>query len=65
MLRSTKQRRAVVQMAHLGLSLPLGFLLYAAPELTEHVRLGMQVLGFPVLVLTGLWMWLAPRFLRR
>lgn len=61
MLHSRKRRRTLMRSTHLALGVPLGFAIYAPPELAESVRLGLQVVGFPALVLTGLWLWLAPR----
>ena len=61
MLRSSKRRRTTLRLAHLALSLPLGFALYAPPDLAQPVHLFLQIIGFPALILTGLWMWLAPK----
>ncbi len=54
MLHSNKQRRTLVRLAHLTLSVPLGITLYAPENVAQPGMLFMQTAGFPALVLSGL-----------
>ncbi len=60
---SNKQQRQLVRVVHLIIGSALGFLVYAPPHLTEGLRLIIQVGVFPVVVLTGLWLWYGTRIL--
>jgi hypothetical protein len=58
---SNKQQRHLVRAAHLVFAAALGCAIYAPLDLVLGVRVVMQVGVFPVLTLTGLWLWYGPR----
>ena len=60
---SNKQHRQLIRAAHLVLAAALGFAIYAPLDVVLGVRIVMQVGVFPVLTLTGLWLWYGPRLL--
>ncbi len=62
---SNKRQRQLIRVIHLFVGSMLGFLVYGPPELMEGLRLAMQVVGFPVLALTGMWLWWGPRLVAR
>ena len=57
MWRSNKRQRQLMRVIHLSLGSMFGLLVYGPPELTEGLRVAVQVVGFPVLALTGMWLW--------
>ncbi len=52
-----KKQRNILRVVHLVLSFMLGVYIYAPPEETGDLRLICQVVLFPALTATGLWMW--------
>lgn len=62
---SNKRRRDLVRILHLVLALPLGFAVYAPSDLVLRVRGVLQVALFPLLALTGFWLWWGQRLLAR
>ncbi len=62
---SNKQQRQLVRVIHLLIGSALGFLVYAPASLTEGLRLVMQVGVFPLVVLSGVWLWYGTRLLKR
>ena len=58
--------RKALRVVHLVCSGALGFLVYAPSEATDGTfELVVAVFFFPLITLTGLAMWFAPKFLRR
>jgi hypothetical protein len=52
-----KKQRGILRVVHLVLSGMLGVYIYAPPEETGDLRLICQLVLFPALLVTGLWMW--------
>ncbi len=54
---SPSTKRSIVRWIHLLFALPLIGFIYGPPAETEPYRPYFQFLYFPVVVLSGLWMW--------
>jgi hypothetical protein len=52
-----KQRRVAARLTHLGVSVALGALVYAPDAAAAMLRVGMQWVGFPLMALSGLYLW--------
>ena len=65
MSMSNKRRRDLARILHLTLAFPLGFAIYAPSDLVLQAREVFQVVLFPLLVSSGLWLWWGQRLLAR
>lgn len=61
---TNKQRRDFVRTVHLLLTLPLGAIVFGPPEWVLGLRGVLQYLIFPLLALSGLWLWQGTRLAR-
>lgn len=59
-----RRTRHLVRLAHLAVAGVLGTFVYAPDSVTDPMQLPMQILGIPLLALTGLYMW-KPALFRR
>jgi hypothetical protein len=64
MAHSISFRRAVTRGLHLAASLPLGTLVYAPAEFADQIRPLVQIVLFPALGVSGIWMWQGSRLRR-
>jgi hypothetical protein len=55
----------MIRTLHLLMTFPLGALIYAPPSVAMELRPVMQFAVFPLIGLSGLWMWQGHRLLRR
>jgi hypothetical protein len=60
---SKKQQRDLVRLLHIIFALFVGGLIYAPAEFIAPLCLTIQIVLFPALGLTGLWMWQGTRLL--
>lgn len=60
-----RRRRRFQRGAHLVTGVPVLAYVYTAPAADAPLTLGVRWVAVPVLVATGLAMWLAPRLRRR
>jgi hypothetical protein len=58
---SEKQLRNILRITHLVAGVVLGNFLYSPLGSNPTFRMLMQIVIFPVFVLTGLWLWQMPR----
>lgn len=54
---SISRRRKIARVLHLVVAIPIGSLVYAPEVVVLTIRPVVQLALFPVLALTGLWMW--------
>lgn len=59
-----RQQRNVLRVVHLVLAAVLGVYLYSPLGDVSVVRLSLQVVVFPLFVISGVWMWQQARVRR-
>jgi hypothetical protein len=58
------RERVLIRMLHLVLSVPIVGFLYGPVSHIPPVALFTRVVAFPLVVASGMWLWLKPRLLR-
>ena len=56
--------REIIRLLHLVLSIPIVGYLYGPVEHIARAAFFVRWVAFPLVVLTGFWMWLKPRVVR-
>ena len=56
--------RAILRWIHIILSIPIGGYIYGDPSEVAQYAGGVRYIFFPVMVVTGLWMWQGHRLRR-
>lgn len=59
------RERDFIRLLHLVLSVPIIGYLYGPVASIPHAAAFTRWIAFPVVVLSGLWLWLKPRIARR
>lgn len=63
-MHNSKQLRSLLRVIHLVIAVPLGLFIYS-PLRNNPILIGLMGYGvFPLLTVTGLWMWQAQRIRR-
>jgi hypothetical protein len=57
--------RDIIRLLHLILSIPIVGYLYGPVEHIARAAFFVRWIAFPVVVLSGFWMWLKPRVVKR
>lgn len=58
------RERVVVRTLHLVLSIPILGFIYGPVSHIPRAAFFVRAIALPVVVISGLWLWLKPRFLR-
>ena len=61
---NTAQERVLIRTLHLVLSVPIVGFLYGPVSHIPPAALFTRAVAFPLVVASGIWLWLKPRFLR-
>jgi hypothetical protein len=59
------REREIVRVVHLVLSIPIVGYLYGPVEHIARAAFFVRWVAFPLVVLSGFWLWLKPRLARR
>jgi hypothetical protein len=59
------RERDIIRLLHLILSIPIVGYLYGPVEHIARAAFFVRWIAFPLVVLSGLWMWLKPRMAKR
>ena len=59
------RERDIIRLVHLVLSIPIVGYLYGPVEHIARAAFFVRWVAFPLVVLSGFWMWLKPRVARR
>jgi hypothetical protein len=59
------RERDIVRLIHLVLSVPILGYFYGPVEHIPHAAFFARWIAMPIVLLSGLWMWLKPRVLKR